>query len=470
MKKILIILSLVACQTLIFGQSNLVQFSPLANRQTNLSTNITKISDGFLLQGIVAAGSTYIPMLYKLNNSGALIDSMVVSYNGKFFYSDEIIRNGNLNYQLGYIYSDVPYISPKRGLVIFDDNLNIVDTFKYNILPKNGFPNFNTSNTLIGDTIISVREYLLFDTAGVQLPDRVTQIERIGLKGETYETTDISVRVKYSTDAAVLKNHIFVFGFVVAELPNINIQPVGEFALDGTFIKAYPFNANDPVGAYHGRIAEEHKDFIYHAHDGSIDQRNHKFELVKRVKLKNESSILSGIGPSYKAFTFDNKDNIFYLHGNQGTSIVSVFKLNTSLEVIWEKNIGSQGGLLFVEKTNDGGCLVGCIQNQGNEVYTLLLYKINSNGDITAITTLGTVNTPKNLFYPNPFQSQLTLQENIEGASEVQLSDMSGRIVGIFPLNNDSIEVNSDLPKGIYVAQIKDEKGKILGLQKVVKH
>jgi hypothetical protein len=464
MKKILSFLAFIACQ-IASAQPTLTQFSSLANREIDLSTNITKISNGFLIQGIGVS----VPMLYKLSDSGVVLDSMVVSYGGKFFYSDEIIRRGNLNYQLGYIYSNVPYTSPKRGLIIFDDNLKIIDTFQYNILPNNGFPNLNTSNTMIGDTIISVREYSRYDSAGIpMIPSRVTQIERIGLKGETYVTTNISDRVSIFTDAEVVKSRIFIFAYVASEASNINIQPVGEFLLDGTFVKTHPFNSNDPGGGPHGRIAILHKDMMYHAHDGSIDQRNNKFELVKRINLKNENSILSGVGTSYKAFSFDNKDNLFYLHGNQGTLTSGVFKLNAKLEVVWEKNMGVQGGILFVEKTNEGGCLVGYVQNQGNDIYTLRLYKLDDLGKVTAINDIS-LPTQKNLFYPNPFQSQLTLHETVEGASEVQLYDINGRIVGIFSIHNTTIEGNNQLPKGVYIAQLKDVKGSILGTQTIVK-
>jgi hypothetical protein len=46
---------------------------------------------------------------------------------------------------------------------------------------------------------------------------------------------------------------------------------------------------------------------------------------------------------------------------------------------------------------------------------------------------------------------------------------MSGRIVGIFPVHNTTIEINEQLPKGAYIAQLKDTKGSVLGTQIIVK-
>ena len=147
-----------------------------------------------------------------------------------------------------------------------------------------------------------------------------------------------------------------------------------------------------------------------------------------------------------------------------------IFKYDAKLTLKWEKRIEGKLTPIQIIATSDNGILAACIELGSDfSQNTLRLYKLNADGDITAVTTLGTINTPKNLFYPNPFQSQLTLKENIEGASEVQLFDINGRIVGIFTLNNNVIEVNSDLPKGTYIAQIKDEKGKILERQIIVK-
>jgi hypothetical protein len=464
MRTVIFIIFSLGCN-LIAAQQKLQPFSQLSGQPTVYTPNITKINDGYLIQNIFKKNGTgFLPILYKLNSSGKIIDSMIIAYNGKDTYSDEVIHKNGLNYQLGFVAPSQTVIkSPKRCLIVFDDNFKIIKNFEYDILPTDGFPNSNTSNAILGDTIISVRNYGLLDSLLNPLPGgRPTQIERFGINGEVYGVTTISPRAQSVTDAVVVKDRIFVFGWVAPTILFMNVEPVGEYMLDGTFIKTHTFS-----GGFHGGQAIAHKSLIYHSHQGIIDQRNAKFELLKSIKLKNETVSLS-IGPSYKPYAFDDKDNLFYLHYNQDTPNFSVFKLNASLELKWEKNMGLQGEARFVIGTDEGGCLVGFVVKQTNGLYILKMYKLDDLGNVTSVESIEQP-IQRELFYPNPFQSQLTLQKGIEGATQVGLYDTNGRIVGTFPIENNSITVDPFLPVGTYIAQLKDATAKVLGVQMLVK-
>ena len=469
MKKsiLLILISLNYCH-FTSAQPNVTTFSELSGRQTIYSTNanITAISDGYLVQSFYRkVGNGFLTLLYKISPSGKILDSMFLNFDGKDVYSDEIIRKGNLNYQLGYVAQSKTTIKPpKRCLIVFDDNLKIIKKYEYDIIPANGFPTTNTSNEMVGDTIVCVRNYILLDSLINLLPGSPTQIERIGINGEVFGVTNINDRAVVYSDAVVANNRLFVFGWVASEPPNMNPFPVGEYTLDGAFVKVHQ------SGAFVGRMAASHNNLIYYVDQGTLYQRNAKFELFKSVKLLDESFSLS-IDPSYKAHAFDNKDNLFYLHRNEDYFGNSVFKVNNKLEVVWEKKMGPIGNPNFIIGTNEGGCLVGFTVplQSGTSLATFLLYKLDDLGNITSVETIRQPAPQQALFYPNPFRSQLTLQQGVEGATQVCLYDMNGRTVGTYTLDNNSISVDDFLPTGTYMAQLKDAKGKILGVQTVVR-
>ena len=465
----------------IIAQPIFTPFSTITSKRKYASSgNITKISDGFLIQGFSYEEDSFKSrMLFKISPSGKVLDSMFAIFDNKEFYSDQIIHRENLNYQLGYIFPSKSIISPKRGLIIFDDNLTIINKFEYDIVPANGFPNTNTSNIMVGDTIISVRNYSFFDSLLNPLPGKPNQIERFGINGEIYGVANISKRVSLLSDAVVVEDRIFIFGWIASVVPNFNPYPVGEYMLDGTFIKCHPYNVGAPPNpSFRSDMAENHKGLLYHVHQNEfgqtmLDQRDSRFKLLKRVKLKNEE-FEGGFAPTYKSFAFDDKDNIFYLQTNKNTQDCSVFKLNSDLELLWEKNFGTASGdPNFVVETNEGGCLVGFVSSifnaQGKIINILNMYKLDDLGNITSVKTIRQPTPSQSLFYPNPFRSQLTLQQGIESATQVCLYDMSGRTVGTYTLENNSINVADFLPIGTYMAQLKDAKSKILGVQTVVK-
>jgi hypothetical protein len=465
---------LLALSQIATAQEKLTPFSELSGKKSYLQLNAARVGNNFWVQGIYPNGNSSETLLFKLNQSGKIMASLVTAFNGQIFASGEILHKGNRSYQLGYVWQgqkagNIFPNPPMRAMIVLDSNLTVLDTLKYDIVPPFGYSSFDEGNGLIGDTIISVREYGRYDAVtGSPIAGRPKQIEKLGIKGEIYGANDISDKVSYFTDAVVTQNRVFVFAYISAEGNNTNIQPVGEFDFNGKFVKAHVFDAGDSTGK-HGNLADIHKNMIYHTHDGFLDKRNDKFQLQKRIKLTDDFS-KNIVEQSYDCFAFDQQDNVFYLHLNQNSPSCTIYKVDANHNLQWSNKIENQGAPRFILETNDGGCIIGLLKLTDFSNGIVQLFKLNSAGNIVSSDDYYIpLDLAKNLFYPNPFQSQLTLHEAIEGASEVQLYDMSGRIVGIFPVHNTTIEINEQLPKGAYIAQLKDVKGSTLGTQTIVK-
>lgn len=71
--------------------------------------------------------------------------------------------------------------------------------------------------------------------------------------------------------------------------------------------------------------------------------------------------------------------------------------------------------------------------------------------------------------FPNPVSDFLTIEKSFEGASQVQLTDFSGRVVLDTKLANSSSQIDiAALPQGMYAVSLFLENGQLVGSQRVL--
>ncbi len=494
--RIIFLFLLAISQITVMAQSNLTPFSELSGVPDILFQSI-QIPDGYIY-AVPARDPVYRFRFFKINENGKITDSLVLG-NDTIRYSGYLERQDGKNYFVatGYPAPFDNYLlaSSKIQREIFEisNDLKIVSQKKIGKLPNKYAT--SSSITTLGikvhksdaifvqkDTLFLLQYYFIMDSIGSFPQSKGVRYEQIGIGAEKFwNVKELNAVQGFLYNSFITNDFIYTFGELNTQMFPSNIPYnaglMGKFDRAGKLLLPAEIDKEGSGTLGDGLTGVSHSDKIYCAYSGrfknnvcddriaTIDIRDSNFKMIKRATVSHCKVIPSGSNP----FAFATNGDI-YFQGSLGAQ-VGIYKYNSNLDLLWGKlyDLPSHAPI-SLKVTKDSGLLVECSERVPSTSNTYIkLYKLNSDGDITAITTLSTVNTPKNLFYPNPFQSQLSLQESIEGASEVQLSDINGRIVGIFLLNKNSIEVSSDLPKGVYIAQIKDEKGKILGQQMIVK-
>ncbi len=470
-----------------FAQKPFTTFSELSKDSLSLYSSI-KVSDGYVY--------CFFSETVKINNDGKIVKKIDFKKNG-YQSSGRIVRLNNRNFLFGIFFpifdgTNVKFLisNEYRVVVELDDNLNILSEKKFQKLPE-GYFSINLEQTtgviatqgevlkLSNDTLYSIQRYITVDSSWFPNGGG-SKYEILDLKNTKTILTKELEGIGKHLHSIFSKNFFYALGDIGKGLLGGGgtsvLNTIGQFDLDGVLQKAISYD-NDLSGSYgQGSVGQLQDNKLYLAYTSlitdckttTIDIRGQSLNLLKKVKIPDCGIVPSGSEP----FLFEPNGDFYFSTLKMDSLIqrVALYKYDKNLNQIWSKEYDLSVLVMSLKMTDDNHILMECLAaGSSNNNYQIRLYKISKNGDITAITTLGTVNIPKTLFYPNPFQSQLSLQENIEGASEVQLSDINGRIVGIFSLNKNSIEVSSDLPKGAYIAQIKDAKGKILGQQMIIK-
>lgn len=498
MKKKLTILSFVICQ-IALGQTNFNTFSDLSGKGS-VDFVAIEVADGF----VCCLREKTENKLYKIDKKGKITHQQSLNF-GNYIRYGSIVSNGAKVYFHGDRYEPFDgvninafYQSGRKTVFEIKDDFSFGKENIYNTIPKGagnmvgqqtGFIDIKYQNSAYfdKDTLFMVRFYSLFDTlTGTYIPGaRGLQLEKTYLNSNYTYIKSLGANFGAYYCATTTPKNIYAYG-EVGKITNgqilINGAPVGKFDREGNLLSTYKLEGFESGNFATGSVGQYHDAKLYSTYiknpfgsttdckgEGTaIDIRDEDFKLEKIITVPDCYVIPSGSRP----FAFSADKNIYLqtLSFKKDSRYAKIFKYDANFNLKWEKEIT---GVLFpiqIIATSDNGILAACIElGSDPSENTLRLYKLNADGNVTSITTLGNVSAAKNLFYPNPFQSQFSPQENIEGASEVTLYDISGRTVGVFALSNKVIEVNSDLPKGTYIAQIKDAKGKILGQQVMVK-
>lgn len=154
-----------------------------------------------------------------------------------------------------------------------------------------------------------------------------------------------------------------------------------------------------------------------------INKRDSNLILIKNInilpntekynKLTTNRTIVNHNNYLYCLTTFDFQEEGFPYPA--APSYILVTKLDTSLNIIWQKIIGGDKNYIStsINVTNDGGCVVvGNMYDYSDttikrrDMFVLLL---DSSGNIVNSTPLNNFNNHKYLIYPNPFYDELNI-------------------------------------------------------------
>lgn len=162
----------------------------------------------------------------------------------------------------------------------------------------------------------------------------------------------------------------------------------------------------------------------------------------------------------------------YFTHSQFKPSQVSVVKMDSDLNVIWqrhclEREYGRNFGKMIVLEDNSVAIMgINTFDEAGYLDHTEAFYII-VNDDYDAVVETGTFIRPY-MFYPNPVQTELYLQYSPDMQPQsVQLYDLQGHMVRTQRSGLESISMEG-LPAGQYLMKVTLENGKTYS-DKVVK-
>jgi hypothetical protein len=207
---------------------------------------------------------------------------------------------------------------------------------------------------------------------------------------------------------------------------------------------------------------------------------NGRYQSLKKFDIPSDDTT-NGLA-LYRGLDITRDGNLFVgttyqsALGQFGNGIFMLSKLDTNLNIIWQKKYADGTGdvLGSIFSTSDGGCLLSgwryFTTGSGTFQSNAYLIKVNANGDITSETTIP-LSTPTLKVFPNPAQAeiQVALPAEIE-TFDYRIYDFQGKLVQ--QENNvssvQSINIQA-LATGSYVLQVW-QKGRLLGVSQWMKH
>lgn len=302
--------------SLAFGQTP-TPFSDLNNEPAALYNSVAS-QDGI----IYFIGENPNNKLVKINWQGTITHQLNLPFQDSLYYNGQLLREGNDYYLVGLrrLFPNSTssnrraiWLSQRRSVIQFDENLVIKKVFIFDIIPMGAGEILGQSGTFAGTLFpsslsISDQEirglwsYSIFDTASAVPPiiGRVQQYERINLGDSTAYVRRLG-DVQMNLDAVYLENGFYVYGDVSDTVINgtsFNSRPVGFFDNEGEKKNLFLFDANGSGGFSDGALAAYHDGKIYSTYFGRsvnsagcivdntvVEIRDTMFNLIKRVKL-----------------------------------------------------------------------------------------------------------------------------------------------------------------------------------------
>jgi hypothetical protein len=477
----------------VFAQTELTPFSELSGTQDNFFQSY-KTDYGFIY-GVPTYDPEYKYRLYKLSEEGKILDSLYIG-NDSVAYSGFLYRQGNKNYfiagefQMKLATNNAILDNIYRVLFEIDDNLKVTSQTKYDKLPfgisnniyrfTRGIGSFHPDAVRIQNDTLQMVQYFFTVDSALNVVSQNTHFEQLGLGANKFYKNTKLLAAQSLYNSFITNHYFYTFGehnfaYFPPNQP-YNAGLMGRFDKTGKLLQTADIDSDGSGAMGEGVVGVHHNNKIYCAYSkitgvnnklarlASFDRKDMDFKLEKRTRVKTYDMIPRGSNP----FAFADNGDIYFLAQKDDT--VGISKHSKDLDFIWEKKYKlPQHAPISIKMTKDGGILLECTEAFAVGKRRIKLYKFNADGNIISTTNLGTLSVAQNLFYPNPFQHTLTLNALTEQAAKVAIYDITGRSVGIFALDANQIHIGDALQNGVYIAQVIDIQGKIIGVQRVVK-
>ncbi len=375
--------------------------------------------------------------LYKLNLNGEVLDSLVRGDFGPYSFYEQLHADpvDSTLWMIGFAYllEDGANARPHLSVLHFGRNLELISYSVNDTLTDldpliTSIAN-NLSSFVRDENRIYSRYYGTYlSTLNALLYDVV-----MDTSCNILHSSPADFPQHYATMAMVGERLFGCFGSLFMELSPENLEPIQENSYDW-FSNAYNFDGfgftntgnfwpyfkpNDGNLVFANRIFElNSSDSIYQ----SIEIRTPDFELIRRsvvhgLAIEGPGLEDGDLRPAYRyPLDYNSNDEYFLLgfdsaNGNRWR----LSKVDANLERIWDVHVllpFNNSRATGVVATPDGGCLAHgqVIRDDLNpEERRHIIYKFDSDGDMTNAVVLGGSQQPQPSVFPNPCSDQAQL-------------------------------------------------------------
>lgn len=191
-------------------------------------------------------------------------------------------------------------------------------------------------------------------------------------------------------------------------------------------------------------------------------------EIMRKEFIIEDSQDVAGV---YKNFFYSltepetlyftgtvNPGDVLEFHYQSTPSWLAVYKLDTDLNVIWERFYGGDAFYFntYSIPTSDGGILLCNTRYDFNGVpeYDAHFLKLDADGNLpAALEEQPEIKVSEQILYPNPGTSELTVRTAVQALGGIfTLRDISGKLILQQTINEQITTLNTTyLPAGTYL-------------------
>jgi len=482
MKNLIIILLFVISNTVI-SQNIFTEYYPSNENYRALRVK-EDFNGNFVISGykdIVSLGRGK-PYAFKVSNTGQKLDSMTYFSDIPFdWYFHDVLIDSTTYYFIGYSGDwKTAGFGPNDSsmfLLKTDYNLNHIDTNYYSIVDNHDI-GYSTSKFDLNGNIITAGYYF---SANGRKGSFINKIDKNGdLINSSFITPDSNrmfINIMIDSDA------YYLFSFRMGGIfPRLLYKYDTLLNLTDTYI--IPPN----VTQYYSPIKFNTNEYFTSGTTMSNEVLTPSYQKFAIIKSTIEGVLLDSLEfgvlnyTNYPAF-YDalcmQNGNLFFAgsvynnkwtippYGEDEPSNLYIAKIDTSLNIIWEKLIGGDAyySAMNVIATSDGGILMMASRNDLNDNKNnldIILIKMDTDGNITWTQEF---ELPKAelLVYPNPAENIL----NIKIPSNIQINNCNvliynnlGQNVFSQTINDNETSIDiSRLKKGVHILVIESKDG-----------
>jgi len=465
MKKNIFVVLLISISSAIVGQGLFTKTYHTEETHNLGQINIDN-SGNYLVSGAYRDLTTNLgrPFIYKINKNGELIDT--ARYFGGFqnhIYIDELIPFNNYYIVLASITEENYGGVPIKSLVYMkiDTNLNLINTKYYYLLDNSII--YATSSQLDKDSNIIMNGWYIVPTGYVG-----SFITKLSIDGDSLATHIIPAdSIREFTALHVDSNYYYSFSSDLWD-QNIykydtNLTLVSKTEMPKACAEKFtPVFINDSVYYTSGwRYIAGYKEYgIMKASLKGTLFNSVKFGIVDSANTLANTEALCKSGDYLYLYGNPYTSSSLIPYGNGKPSWNYIAKLDTNLNIIWEKLYGGDAFYMAVDITvdTDGGLLLLSTRNDlydGVNQLDVHLMKIDTAGNAVWVNDIKIREIGVDIF-PNPTSSQLNITLNSPNKTiyQLQIKDLQGKQILQKQINAKQTKLDvSNLSKGIYILE-----------------
>lgn len=454
------------------AQTPTFEFVNLSTEQQKGIFSFEDENENFIITTTFDNGSK----IYKLDSNGNFLNSKAILKNGYIFHINYVFDNPNGDEYVALagstnLVGDSAFVSK----IQLDSNLEILDETTTFLNFSNAdvpfFCNDQYSDTIICAGFYNVSPSVPFALKYIKSSQDLQLFPSIEAVDPTVDLIPFPANDKY-----LLHGFRFIVTDNNFEVISIMTNPPFQYLSQGDI---HPFT--DSTFLFVGKDVSDPD-----SRDIGVGILDFNFNEISHQVIGLNGDTIDF--PAYLKAVDNNEDFVFVggtanveigipvsLQNNYSSFLLA--KFDSEINKQWVKHYGGDAYyfMTYVHATQDGGCLmIGSKHDFENNpgIAQLYVLKVDEDGDIITSTTIPFVETKLTVF-PNPTSDELMVElsaKQTQVNKNVGLYDLLGRKMLEKQMDGDKVVLDvSNLASTTYFLVVKDEDGKVIAKEEVVK-